>query len=186
MLLLLWIRNMQKITREFCDCSIHHFLQLFSMYKKIFTFVESLIEMSSNNVFSSNKLNNILIDKFSFLSSTFLSRDDQHNKLVLFFESNASLQEIFREWWNSISYEWQNLTMTKTRKEKRRKMFWNNFFRTNEFWNNYIEAALLIDDTSWLLCRWCDLDMTHFTSINLKNNFLQNHWINKTCNKLVI
>ncbi len=39
-----------KKTREFCDCSTHHFSQLFSIYKKIFTFVKSLIEMSLNNV----------------------------------------------------------------------------------------------------------------------------------------
>jgi hypothetical protein len=80
-----------KKTREFCDCSTHHLLQLFSMYKKIFISVESLIEMSSSNVSSSNELNNILIDRISSLSSAFLSRDDHHNKLVLFFESNASL-----------------------------------------------------------------------------------------------
>ncbi len=175
----------KRKTREFCDCSTHHLLQLFSMYRKIFTSVESLIEMSSSNVSSSNELNNILIDKVSFLSSTLLSRNDQHNKLVLFSESNASLQEIFREWWNSISYELKNLAMTETRKEERRKMFWNNFSRTNESWNNYIEAALLIDDTSRLLCRRCDFDMTHSTSINSKSNSLRNHWTNKTCSKLV-
>ncbi len=141
--------------------------------------------MFSNFAFSSNELNNILIDNVLFISSTFLFRDDQHNKFVLFSESNASLQEIFREWWNSISYELKNLTMTKTRKEERRKMFWNNSFRTNESWNNYIEAALLIDDTFRLLCRRYDLDMTHFTSINSKSNFLRNHWINKTCSKFV-
>jgi hypothetical protein len=89
----------KKKTREFFDCLTHHLLQFFSMYKKIFTFVKSLIEMFSSNVSSSNELNNILIDKISSLSSTFLSRDDQHNKLVLFPESNANLQEIFREWW---------------------------------------------------------------------------------------
>ncbi len=88
----------QRKTREFCDCSTHHFLQLFSMYKKIFISVKSLIKMSSSNVSSSNELNNILIDRFSFLSSTFLFLDDQHNKVVLFSESNASLQEILREW----------------------------------------------------------------------------------------
>jgi hypothetical protein len=76
--------------------------------------------------------------------------------------------------------------MTKTREKKRRKMYRNNFFRTNKSWNNYIEAAFLIDDTSRLLYRRCDLDMTHFTSINLKNKFFRNHWINKTCNKLII
>jgi hypothetical protein len=176
----------KKKTREFCDCSTHHLLQLFSMYKKIFTSVESLIEMFLSNVSSLNELNNILIDKISSLSSTFLSRDDQHNKLVLFSESNASLQEIFREWWNSISYELKNLVMTEIREEERRKMFWNNSSRTNESWNNYIEAALLIDDTSRLLCRRCDLDMTHSTSINSRSNSLRNHWINKTCSKLVI
>jgi hypothetical protein len=175
-----------KKTREFCDCSTHHLLQLFSMYKKIFTSVESLIDMSSINVSSSNELNNILIDTISFLSSTFLSRDDHHNKLILFSESNASLQEIFREWWNSISYELKNLAMTEIRKKERRKMFWNNSSRMNESWNNYIEAALLTDDTSRLLCRRCDLDMTHSTSINSKSNSLRNHWINKTCNKFVI
>jgi hypothetical protein len=156
------------------------------MYKKIFTFVESLIEMSSSFAFSLNELNNLLIDNVSFLSSTFLSRDDQHNKFMLCFESNASLQEIFREWWNSISYELKNLIMTKTREKERRKMFWDSFSQTNETWNNYIEAALLIDNTTRLLCRRCDLDMTHFTSINSKSNFLRNHWINKTCSKLVI
>ncbi len=67
------------------------------MYKKIFTFVESLIEMFANNVFSLKELNNILNDKISFLSSIFLSRDNQHNKFILFFESNASLQKNFRE-----------------------------------------------------------------------------------------
>ncbi len=71
---------MLKKTREFCYHSAHYFLQLFSMYKKIFIFVKSLIEISSNFVSSSNKLNNILIDNVLFLSSTFLSRDDQHNK----------------------------------------------------------------------------------------------------------
>jgi hypothetical protein len=87
----------KKKTREFCYRSTHHFLQSFSMYKKILTSVKSLIEMSSSFASSSNELNNILIDNVSFLSSTFLSRDDQHNKLMLFFESNASLQKIFRE-----------------------------------------------------------------------------------------
>jgi hypothetical protein len=66
----------QRKTREFCYRSTHHFLQSFSMYKKIFTFVKFLIEMSSNFVFSSNELNNILIDNVSSLSSTFLFRDD--------------------------------------------------------------------------------------------------------------
>ncbi len=176
----------KRKTREFCDCSTHHFLQLFSMYKKILIFVEFLIEMFSSNVSSSNELNNILIDKVSFLFSTFFSRYDQHNKLILFSESNANLQKIFREWWNSISYELKNLAMTRTRKEERRKLFWINFSRTNESWNNYIEAALLIDDTFRLLCRRCDFNMIHSTSINSKSNFLRNHWINKTCNKLVI
>jgi hypothetical protein len=176
----------QRKTREFCYRSTHHLLQSFSMYKKIFISVEFLIEMSSSFAFSSNELNNMLIDNVSSLSSTFLSRDDQHNKLMLFSESNASLQEIFREWWNSISYELKNLTMTKTRKEERRKMFWDNSFRTNESWNNYIETALLIDDTFRLLYRRCDLNMIHSTSINSKNNSLRNHWINKTCSKLVI
>jgi hypothetical protein len=176
----------QRKTREFYSFSTHHFLQSFSMYKKILTFLKSLIEMSSSFASSSNELNNILINNVSFLSSTFLSRDDQHNKFVLFSESNASLQEIFREWWNSISYELKNLTMTKSREEERRRLFWNNFFRTNESWNNYIETALLIDDTSRLLCRRCDLDMTRFISINSKSNFLRHHWINKICNKLII
>jgi hypothetical protein len=178
-------RLCQRKTREFCYRSTHHLLQSFSMYRKILTSVKSLIEMSSSFASSSNELNNILIDNVSSLSSTLLSRDDQHNKLVLFSESNASLQEIFREWWNSISYALKNLTMTETRKEKRRKMFWNSSSRTNESWNNYIEAALLTDDTSRLLCRRCDLDMIHSTSINSKNNSLRNRWTNKTCSKLV-
>jgi hypothetical protein len=176
----------KKKSREFCYCSTHHFLQSFSMYKKIFIFVESLIKMFSSFVFSSNKLNNILIDNVSFLSSTFLFRDDSHNKFMLFFESNANLQKIFREWWNSISYELKNLTMTRTREEERRKMFWNNSSRINESWNNYIKTAFLINDTSRLLCHRCDLDMIHFTSINSKNNSLRNHWINKIYNKFVI
>jgi hypothetical protein len=61
----------KKKTREFFDCSTHHFLQLFLMYKKIFIFVKSLIEMSSNNVSSSNELNNILINKISFFFRRF-------------------------------------------------------------------------------------------------------------------
>jgi hypothetical protein len=113
----------KRKTREFFDCSTHHFLQLFSMYKKIFIFVKSLIKMFSNNVSSSNELNNILIDKVSFFFSTFLSRDDQHNKFILFFKSNASLHKFFREWWNSISYELKNLIMTRIRKKNDEKCF---------------------------------------------------------------
>jgi hypothetical protein len=87
---------------------------------------------------------------------------------------------------NSHLYKLKNLIMTKTRKKKRWKMFWNNFSRTNESWNNHIEVAFLINDTSRLLCRRCDLDMIYFKLINSKNNFLRNHWINKTCNKFII
>ncbi len=79
-----------KKTRELCNYLTYHFLQLFSMYKKIFIFVKSLIKMFLNNVFSLNKLNNKLINKILFFSSTFLSRDNHHNKFVLFFESNTN------------------------------------------------------------------------------------------------
>ncbi len=44
-----------------------------------------------------NAVESELINNDLFIFSFFLTRDDQHNRLLLYFESNATLQSFFRE-----------------------------------------------------------------------------------------
>ncbi len=44
-----------------------------------------------------NAVESVLIDNDSSIFSFLLTRDDQHNRLLLYLESNATLQSFFRE-----------------------------------------------------------------------------------------
>jgi hypothetical protein len=132
------------------------------------SFVESTLKSSNANI-----------------ASTALIRNDHDDELILWFkkienknEMNKA-QEKFKQWWYFTSYETKNVNLTI--KNKRRRMKWKEINRTNDDWHHFIECVRATDESSRFLCRRCEDDLIHFTSLRQKISAIKNHRKKKDC-----
>jgi hypothetical protein len=119
------------------------------------------------------------------MSLSALKRNENKDHLILWSENNATndatqTQKDFKKWWRFTKYEMNDLNATK---KDKRCMCWKSASRSNEVWKCYVETTICINEDSRLLCRRCDFNIVHSTSMNFENNSLKNHLFNKQCSK---
>lgn len=102
-------------------------------------------------------------------------------KKLFFWSKTEALQPIFLKWWDETLFDQKNNAMTKTMKNERRKMRWNSKSRTNEYWNNYVETIQILNEVFRLLCRRCEINISHSVFLNIDKNSLRNHFNNCQC-----
>jgi hypothetical protein len=119
------------------------------------------------------------------IASAALIRNDHDDELILWSkkienknETNRA-QEEFKQWWYLTSYETKNVNLTI--ENKRRRMRWREINRTSDDWHHFIECARATDESSRLLCRRCENDLVHSTSLRQRISAIKNHRKKKDC-----
>ncbi len=132
------------------------------------SFVESTSSNSSANIASAALIRNNYDDEF-ILWSKKIENKNETNKV----------QKEFKQWWYLTSYETKNVNLTI--KNKRRRMKWKEINRINDNWYHFIECVRTINESSRLLCRRCEDDLIHFTSLRQEISAIKNHRKKKDC-----
>ena len=95
---------------------------------------------------------------------------------------NANTKDDFASWWNQCS------AVKKIKKSDSQCTHsnWNNDHHKSEFWSQFNQAAVKKTEIFCLICKKCNLVLTH--SIYIKNNFfeMKKHIQNQKCNFNVI
>jgi hypothetical protein len=91
------------------------------------------------------------------------SKNDEMNKIQM-----KKAQKNFKQWWYLTSFETKNVNLKN--ENKLRVMKWKDVNQTNNDWHNFIECARATNDVSRLLCRRCDEDITHLSSMRTRTS----------------
>jgi hypothetical protein len=125
------------------------------------SFIESIASIKSNasDVLIRDELKDELI---------LWSKNDEMNKTQV-----KKTQKKFKKWWYLTSYEKKNVNLKN--ENKIRVMRWERINRTSDDWHNFIECARTTNEAWRLLCRRCDEDITHSSSMRARISAIKNH-----------
>ena len=164
--------NHQSYLSQIQFTSLQHISVLLSLSVMTFNQLDSLLSLTSSQSVSLVNASSVISENSADLSDfTFstvevsLTLEWVNCKSTYYVIWNANTKDDFVSWWNQCSA----VKKIKKSDSQYTQFNWNNAHHKSEFWSQFNQAAVKKTEIFCLICKKCNLVLTHL--IYIKNDF---------------